>query len=116
VNYLPTHQLILNLRHHQLLSLIYLNLPTHHHTPIPDRQLRTVRPQIAPLRTTIATTGATTHHGGIRRMNIAATTHHIVKVVPETNIVKVTRDPALQHTTTPNRAGKHYFIVEYLVI
>ena len=49
-------------------------------------------------------------------MNIAATTHHIVKVVLETNIVKATLDPALQHTTTPDRAGKHYIIVEYFVI
>jgi hypothetical protein len=49
-------------------------------------------------------------------MNIAATTHHIVKVVLETNIVKATLDPALQHTTTPDRAGKHYIIAEYFVI
>ena len=48
-------------------------------------------------------------------MNIAATTHHIVKVVLETNIVKATLDPALQHTITPDRAGKHYIIVEYVV-
>ena len=116
VNYLTTHQLILNHQHHQQLSLIYLNLPTHHQTPIPDQQLHTMRPQITPLRTTITTTGATTHHGGIRRMNIAATTHHIVKVVLETNIVKATLDPALQHTTTPDRAGKHYIIAEYFVI
>ena len=45
-------------------------------------------------------------------MNIAATTH-IVKVVLETNIVKATPDPALQHTTTPDRAGKHYIIMTY---
>ena len=48
-------------------------------------------------------------------MNIAAT-NHIVKVVLETNIVKATLDPALQHTTIPNHAGEHYIIVEYFVI
>ena len=39
-----------------------------------------------------------------------------MKVVLETNIVKATLDPALQHTTTPDRAGKHYIIVAYFAI
>ena len=106
----------MNHLHHQTLLLIYLHLPTHHRPPIPDRQLPTTRPQITQLRITIAATGATTQHGTTRRMLIAAIIHRTVKVVLETNITKAILDPALQHTTTPDRAGKHYIIAEYFAI
>ena len=102
--------------HHQLLPLIYLHLPTHHRSPTPDRPLPTTRPQITQLQITIVTTGATTQHGTTRRMLIEATIHLTVKVVLEINIAKATLGPALQHTTPPDRAGKHYTIAEYFAI
>ena len=49
-------------------------------------------------------------------MLIAATIHLTVKVVLEINIAKATLGPALQHTTPPDRAGKHYTIAEYFEI
>ena len=101
---------------HQPLPLIHLHLPTHHRSPTPERPLPTTRPQITQLQITIVTTGATTQHGTTRRMLIAAIIHLTVKVVLEINIAKAILDPALQHTTPPDRAGKHYTIAEYFEI
>ena len=102
--------------HHQPLPLIYLHLPTHYRSPTPDRPLPTTRPQITQLQITIVTTGATTQHGTTRRIISEATIHLTGKVVLEINIAKATLGPALQLTTPPDRAGKHYTIAEYFEI
>ena len=115
MNFWTTHQLIVNHQHHPTLPLIYLHLPTHHQT-IPDRQLPTTRPPITQLQITIAGIGATTPLGTTQRTPIEAVIHPTVKAILETTIAKAMLDLALQHTTTPDRAGKHYIIAEYLAI
>ena len=98
-------------------ALIYLSLPTHHQPPIPDRQLHPPRdhrshnsgPQSPLLEQQLNM--ARLDACSSRQLFIV-----LVKVVLETNIAKAILDPTLQHTTTPDHAGRHYIIAEYFAI
>ena len=107
------HQLIMNVQHDLTLPLTHLHLQTHLQTTL-ERQPATTRPPNMPHEIMLADIGMTILLGTVQPTTVEIAVPPIAKATLEISTVKAKLVLAPRHTTTPDLAGKHFTLEEYL--